>query len=183
MRNPLMRRSDRIEGLLVGIAVLMSLVALPFVIMLAKADVAHETAASDAQQHSRHQVTATVLAATPKAGSVGDSAPIAQSARVTATWQTPAGTQQTGVVTVPAGNGNPGAQAPIWLDKSGKQTTAPLTHADAVTNGVLVGAFTWLCAAGILGGALWISRRVLDRKRAARWADEWAQLAGPEAVR
>ncbi|MFI5611063.1 hypothetical protein [Amycolatopsis sp. NPDC051903] len=178
-----MRRSDRIEGLLIGLAVLASLIALPFVIMLGKADVSHETAASDAQLKTRHQVTATVVAPAPKPASVGDSAPITHSSRVNASWQLPNGSPQAGVVTVPAGAGNPGSQAPIWLDDNGKQTTAPLTHADAVTNGVLVGTFTWLCAIGVLAGAFWIARRVLDHKRAARWADEWAQLAGPEAVR
>ncbi|WP_326565485.1 hypothetical protein VSH64_26930 [Amycolatopsis rhabdoformis] len=183
LSNPLVRRTDRVEGLLVGIAVVVSLVALPFVIMLAKADVSHETAASDAQLKTRHQVTATVVATAPKPASVGDSAPIAHSSRVTATWRLANGSPQTGVVTVPAGAGNPGSQAPIWLDSDGKQTTAPLTHADAVTNGVLVGTFTWLCAIGVLAGGFWIARRVLDRHRSARWAAEWAQFAGPEAVR
>lgn len=182
-RNPLVRRSDRIEGLLAGLAALIAILALPLVVLLGEADASHETAASDAQLHARHQVTATVLAPAPKPASMGDSAPIAHSSRVTASWRLPNGSPQTGVVTVPAGAGNPGSQAPIWLDDNGKQTTAPLTHADAVTNGVLVGTFTWLCAIGLLAGAFWIARRVLDHRRAARWADEWAQLAGPEAVR
>ncbi|WP_063740158.1 Rv1733c family protein [Amycolatopsis jejuensis] len=183
-RNPLVRRSDRVEGLLAGIAVLIALLAVPFAMAIGSADIAAETAASDAQLQSRHQVTATVLttAAQPVA-SVGDTAPIANNARVNAVWQPMNGATRTGMITVPNGSATEGTTTPIWLDQAGKQTTAPLTHADAVTNGILVGAFTWLCVVAVLAGAFWVARRVLDHRRAARWADEWAQFAGPEAVR
>ncbi|WP_211226787.1 Rv1733c family protein [Amycolatopsis benzoatilytica] len=184
VRNPLVRRSDRIEGILVAIFALIALIAVPFAMTIGSADISSETAASDAQLQSRHQVTATVLAtAAQPAASVGDSAPIANTARVNAVWQPPHSAQRTGVITVPSASAVEGATTDIWLDDSGKQTTAPLTHADAVTNGVLVAAFSWLCAAGVLAGAFWIARRVLDRRRAARWAEDWAQFAGPEAVR
>ncbi|MFD2474438.1 Rv1733c family protein [Amycolatopsis silviterrae] len=184
MRNPLVRRSDRIEGVLAAIATLIALVAIPFAMTIGSADIAAETAASEAQLQSRHQVTATVLTtAAQPAASVGDSAPIANTARVNAVWKPPNGAQRTGVITVPSASATEGSTTEIWLDNSGKQTTAPLTHADAVTNGVLVAAFCWLCVVAVLAGAFWVARRVLDHRRAARWAAEWAQLAGPEAVR
>ena len=184
VRNPLVRRSDRVEGILVAIVSLIALIALPFAMMIGSADISSETAASDTQLQSRHQVTATVLAtAAQPAASVGDSAPIANTTRVNAVWQPPNSAQRTGVITVPSASAVEGATTDIWLDDTGKQTTAPLTHADAVTNGVLVAAFSWLCAIGLLAGAFWVARRVLDRRRSARWAEDWAQFAGPEAVR
>ncbi|WP_246460508.1 Rv1733c family protein [Amycolatopsis jiangsuensis] len=183
-RNPLVRRSDRVEGALAGVAVLIALLAIPLAVAFARADIASETAASDAQQRSRHQVTATVLTTAPQQQtSLGDSAPIASTAQVNALWHVPGGAQRTGPVTVPSSAATEGATTAIWLDRTGRQTTAPLTHTDAVTNGVLVATFTWLCAAGVLAGAFWAARRVLDHRRATRWADEWAQFAGPEAVR
>ncbi|MFE3778308.1 hypothetical protein ACFXPA_09130 [Amycolatopsis sp. NPDC059090] len=184
VRNPLVRRSDRIEGVFAGIVTLLALIAIPFAMMIGSADITAETAASDAQLQSRHQVTATVLTtAAQPAASVGDSAPIANTARVNAVWKPPNSVQRTGIITVPSASATEGSTTDIWLDDSGKQTTAPLTHADAVTNGVLVAAFCWLCAVAVLGGAFWVARRVLDHRRAARWAAEWAQFAGPEAVR
>ncbi|MDT8911818.1 hypothetical protein [Amycolatopsis sp. PS_44_ISF1] len=182
--NPLVRRSDRLEGLILATTVLLALLALPLVVALGRADVAMEESAADAQTGSRHQVTATVLKTAPQPASVGDGAPITQHSRVTARWRLPhGGAPHTGVVTVPAGDAAAGSRTPIWLDHRGRQTTAPLTRADAVTNGVLVGAFAWLCAIGLLAGAYWVARGVLDRRRAARWAAEWQQFAGPEAVR
>ena len=182
-RNPLVRRSDRLEGAFLAVAVLLALLAVPLVMALGQADVAMEVAASQTQTNARHQVTATVLKTAPRPAAVGDGAPITQNSRVTAGWQLPNGSPHTGVVTVPAGDATVGTRTPIWLDHKGRQTTAPLTHSDAVTNGVLVGAFAWLCVIALLTGAYWVARQVLDRQRAARWAAEWQQLAGPEAVR
>lgn len=182
-RNPLVRRSDRLEGAFLAVTFLLALLALPLVLALGQADVAMETAASDAQARTRHEVTATVLNVAPQPATVGDGAPITQNSRVTAAWRLANGSPRTGVVTVPAGDATVGSQTPIWLDHKGKQTTAPLTHSDAVTNGVLVGAFAWLCVIALLSAAYWVARRVLDRHRAARWAAEWQQFAGPEAVR
>ncbi|WP_329066290.1 Rv1733c family protein [Amycolatopsis sp. NBC_01480] len=182
-RNPLVRRSDRLEGVFLAVTIVLALLAVPLVLALGQADVAMETAASDAQARTRHEVTATVLKTAPQAATVGDGAPITQNSRVTAGWRLPNGSPRTGVVTVPAGDATVGTQTPIWLDHKGKQTTAPLTHSDAVTNGVLVGAFAWLCVIALLAAAYWVARRVLDRQRAARWAAEWQQFAGPEAVR
>jgi hypothetical protein len=182
-RNPLVRRSDRLEGAFLAVAVLLALLAVPLVMALGQADVAMEVAASETQTSARHQVTATVLKAAPQPAAVGDGAPITQNSRVTAGWRLPNGSPRTGVVTVPAGDATVGSQTPIWLDHKGKQTSAPLTHSDAVTNGVLVGAFAWLCTIALLAGAYWVARQVLDHHRAARWAAEWQQFAGPEAVR
>nr|WP_245787081.1 hypothetical protein [Amycolatopsis saalfeldensis] len=178
-----MRRSDRLEGAFLAVAIVLALLAVPLVLALGQADVAMETAASDAQARTRHEVIATVLKTAPQPAAVGDGAPITQNSRVTAGWRLPNGSPRTGVVTVSAGDATVGARTPIWLDHRGKQTTAPLTRADAVTNGVLVGAFAWLCVIALLTGAYWVARRVLDRQRAARWAAEWQQFAGPEAVR
>ncbi|WP_233574144.1 Rv1733c family protein [Amycolatopsis panacis] len=184
VRNPLLRRSDRIEGALAGVAVLIALLAIPLAVLLGSADIRSETATSDAQVRTRHQATATVLTTAPEQPmSIGDSAPIASTARVNALWHVPGGAPRTGTITVPTGAATEGATTPIWLDGNGRQTTAPLTHTDAVTNGILVATFTWLCAAGVLAGAFWAARRVLDRRRASRWAEDWAQFAGPEAVR
>ncbi|GAA3586440.1 membrane protein [Amycolatopsis ultiminotia] len=182
-RNPLVRRSDRVEGVLAGVALVIALLAVPLAVAFARADIADETAASEMQLRSRHMVTATVLTTAPEQMPVGDSAPVAATSRVTAVWHVPGGAARTGMITVPTGAASTGATTPIWLDRNGRQTTAPLTHTDAVTNGVLVATFVWLCAAGLLTGALWVARRILDHRRATRWADEWAQFAGPEAVR
>ena len=62
-----------------------------------------------------------------------------------------------------------GDRVPIWLDDTGKITTAPRTDADAQADAIAVGAIVWLAAVAAGLAALAVLRRVLDRVRYRAW--------------
>jgi hypothetical protein len=96
---------------------------------------------------------------------------------VPAHWTAPDGTARTGAVKVTIGSSR-GTVVEVWTDARGsivaKPLPAPAAHVQA---GVTGGATAFTSCAGVLLGC-GITSRLLDRRRAARWATEWAQV-GP----
>ena len=126
-----------------------------------------------AQEASRTQVTAVVLAVTPP--SAGDGEVLAWQAQ--ARWKAPDGrvvTQQ-----VPASPRTAvGGKLQVWTDPTGDWTTAPLLDsqvADQTASGEALGAIASavvLILAGTL--AFW----TLNKRRMAAWDSDW-QATGP----
>ncbi|TVT41042.1 hypothetical protein FNH05_22995 [Amycolatopsis rhizosphaerae] len=175
-RNPLARRSDRVEAAVLAVVALGLLIALPFAVLLGSNTYRGQLAVAAGQQASRHPVTATLLQDAPTPVPATDGAYLSSnsgSSSVPAHWRAADGTEQTGSIAADPGT-SAGTQVPIWLSDSGKPVPAPMSTADAVTTGVLAAAFTWMVAALGLVGLYWIVRLVLDRRRAARWEREWA---------
>ncbi|TNC20334.1 hypothetical protein FG385_31200 [Amycolatopsis alkalitolerans] len=175
-RNPLARRSDRVEGVVLLVVVLGLLIALPIAALIGSKTYRGQLAVSAEQRASRHAATATLLEDAPSPVPATDGAyPTAggTSGGVHASWPLPDGTQRTGTVGADSG-ATAGTHVPVWLsDSTGDPVPAPMTPSDAATTSVLAGIFSWLVAALGLAAVYWTIRLILDRRRATRWDREW----------
>ncbi|MER6671736.1 Rv1733c family protein [Streptomyces sp. NPDC000983] len=182
--NPLRRATDLAEAWVALSALLLVLVAAPWV----GAEVGG--LAQDSLQESvreqradRHLITATVaqvlgkapLSADPEAAATGRDV----RTRVLADWTAPDGSRHHGPVTTRTEDPEPGDRFRIWTDRQGRAAARPLDSATATTHAVLAGFGAALLAVG----AVECARRVIVwrmvRRRYARWDQAW-ERAGPD---
>lgn len=171
-RNPLRRATDRVETAVLVLLVTVFLIGTPFA-ALAAGSWMHSMArqAQLAQEASRHQVTASVLAVTaPPAGQN-----LAWQAQ--ARWRAPDGHEVTNEVPVPPDT-VVGRKLQVWTDRTGNFTTAPLTDSQVAGQtaigeglGVITSAVVLTLAGGL---ALW----ALNKRRMAAWDADW-HATGP----
>jgi hypothetical protein len=69
-----------------------------------------------------------------------------------------------------------GSEVPFWLDDAGNRVDPPLSTLENVGAGVLVAAFGWFTAVGLLALASWWAHRALERHRYRVWQAEWARI-------
>src|SRR5712691_4314827 len=119
-RNPLRRRTDRVEAFIFGGLVVAAAAGAPLAASTAS-DWAHAGATREAhvQQETRHQVQAVLLAA-PRAAVSGYTVNGMTPAR--ATWTAPSGVQRTGQVSVPP-DAAKGTAITVWTDQAGNVTS------------------------------------------------------------
>lgn len=168
-RNPLVRRCDRIEAVIVALAVLLALAAMPLAGVVGSLVHAEVVDTAEEQQASRTQITATLLADAPP-----------MEPRLLITPMVPAAWHWDGrrmVEKVPA---NPGARQgdriDIWVDENGHRVPPPLPVPDAAWDAACLALLTWLGVAGLLAGTVVLARRALDRQRYAMWEREWREF-------
>ncbi|POX43909.1 hypothetical protein [Streptomyces sp. Ru72] len=181
--NPLRRTTDLIEAWVALVALLLILVAAPVAGSLI-GSVAQDSLQRSVrdQQHSRHQVTATVvkqlnrgpLDPDPDSSTTRDA-----HSRVLADWTAPDGTAQHGAVLATLSSPRPGDRFPLWTDDHGRITARPLDGATATTHAVLAGFGAAAMTAGLIEACrrLIVWRLVL--RRYARWDQAWDK-AGPD---
>jgi hypothetical protein len=168
-RNPLRRATDRVETAMLALLVIAFLAATPFAALLTGAWV-HGMARSMqvAQQHSRWPVTALALAVTPPSAGWDRLDWEAQ-----ARWRAPDGRLVTTEIPVSSGT-SVGEKLPIWTDRTGDFTLAPLTDSqvsEQTASGEVLGVIITATVLAIVGArALW----ALGRRRMADWATDWA---------
>jgi len=176
-RNPLRRRTDRIEaGIRLGTVVLV-LVALPL-LLIAVAHLSTRTSQQQAraQQTADRQVTAVLLQGAPAAATAHDPYSAVQMTAVAARWQPPGQQPRLGEVLAPAG-APAGSTETIWIDPSGGVTSAPDTGlVDAAVAVALVN--TCLGVSLVLLLANLLARGALHRRRMSDWDAAW-QATGP----
>jgi hypothetical protein len=178
--GPLKRRSDRIQVLGRLAVVLSFLLAPPVAVAVATATTAHyqQIAATQAEERSRVQAILVEDAPEPRDLPHGDYGQTAGSTTLVptrATWSVPGGPSRDGLVRVPPRT-PAGTDVPVWIDRDGRLTRAPLDPRDipgsaaAVATVPLIGLpmatftlYAALCAA-------------LDAHRQRRWADDWAAV-------
>lgn len=166
-RNPLIRTTDRVEALIVVLAVAVSLIAVPFSAAVGTAVHDSRSRLYAEQARTRHPVTATVT---------GDSHPRrsleSPTVTVTARWFT-AGTERTGDVTAPL-KAKIGDAIEIWVDDEGLPVARPLNTAR--DEAVAFAVATWW-AVSLLTVALVVRARItLDRLRYDRWQRSFDRL-------
>lgn len=168
-RNPLIRVSDRIEALVLVLALALSLLAMPVAAALG-------TAVHDARNHiyaeqaqGRRMITGTVVDDSPT--QIWRSKTMAVRAR----WFA-AGAEHTGAVKTrqPVKSGD---SIDIWVDQNGFQVAPPTRT--AVDEAVAAALATWLGVAGAATALFVGTRAALDRSRHARWQHDFDNLVSP----
>lgn len=167
-RNPLVRRTDRIEARLTSVLVFLVVAMIPVAVWTGALTWDTQLALSAQQTAERSLVTATTEG-TPEApaASYGDST-IAGPATVPASWtwghETRHGNIQVEVTTAS------GSRVAVWVDADGHQTLPPMSPTSAKVSSVLVGVSGWIGAVLVAGAVFAVARWRLDLARARRWS-------------
>lgn len=170
-RDPLVRRIDRIEALVLVLAVAVSLLAIPIAAAVGTAVHDSSRRAYAERAHNRHSVTATVT-------DVPASQQILRTGTITvpARW-TAAGTEHTGTVKAQLTT-KTGDPIEIWVDDTGAQALAPTSTTRAAVEAVMSVLAIWISVAAIAATLSTLTRAVCDRIRSAGWQQELDSLVG-----
>lgn len=176
-RNPLRRGTDRIEGALRLVTLILVLVAVPLVTIAVGRQADHLAIRdAQAQRATEHLVNAVLLENAPATG-VPDPYSSIQTAWVKARWQPPGRPARTGVVLVMAG-ARAGSTVPTWIDASGAVAVPPPDHRDIVGDVWVAVVTACLVSLTVLLGSAALLRRGLDHRRLSKWDAEW-RASGP----
>ena len=176
-RNPLRRRTDRIEALLRLVMMIMLVAAVPAAAVLAGQQADHAALnRAYAQQAKDHLVSAVLLEQAPATGAP-DPYTSVQLAWVPARWQPPGLPARTGEVLAPAG-ARKASTVRTWIDASGAVTNPPLDHRDIAGEVCIAVIATCLGSWLVLLALSALARRALDRRRLSAWDAEW-RASGP----
>lgn len=166
--NPLRRGVDRIEAVILGALTVAFLIAAPLSAMAAAhAAFGIGSATARAQQASWHQVPAILLEAAAPGSLYTGNQSWAQ-----ARWTAPNGTARTGAVLAPPGT-QAGGTIMVWVDRSGKVTTAPLEPSQVRNQALLIAALAPVAVAVVLLCIGLVGHRVFESRRAAAWETDW----------
>ncbi|WP_020547274.1 Rv1733c family protein [Nonomuraea coxensis] len=171
-RNPLRRRTDRLESALLVAAVLLVLASVWPAVLAGRA--VYETGMAETRvgPGGRQQVTATLLQdAPPPRAAFGEASP--QLPRAQARWTGPDGAARTGDVPAP-GLARSGTAVRIWIDAEGRPATAPKKPVEIGFRGAGMAVFTVLASVLLAVIGFTAGRWVLDRRRYRSWDAAWA---------
>jgi hypothetical protein len=164
-RNPLRRRSDRAETLILGVLVAACLAGAPLAAHAAASwTYAMSAREAHAQQAALHQVPATLLELAQPEG--------LYSAEANARWRAPDGHLITGQVPAPVGS-IAGSTVMVWTNQAGQLTAAPLSASQVARRADLSEV---LAVAGLVVMLIVVGRLVrwaLNRRRLAAWDADW----------
>ena len=161
-RNPLVRRSDRVEVLVLGFAVLLTVVAIPVAGAIGTFVHDARTRVYTEEALTRHEVIATAI----EDGVIVMQPPdISFTAR--AKW-TASGREHSGVVEW-LGRAKIGDQQSIWVNDAGEDVGPPTPPSRADRDAVVIAFAVWFGVACAVGGLVCVVRRWLDRWRYAQW--------------
>jgi hypothetical protein len=172
-RNPLRRRSDRVEAVVRLIAVVVFIVTA--VLSGGAAARNHEAGlrAAAEEAKSRRQVIV-VLTESPRAVAVPDQA-VVVGGHARAQWRHGDGTTKEAVVRVPS-TLRVGDRATIWLDDTGRQVEAPGTHQVTLLSLVAVSLGMTVAAAVVLILVVVGVRQFNERRWRRILDEEWAAV-------
>lgn len=176
-RNPLRRRTDRIEAAIRLVMIVLFLVAVPIAVLAAGRLADHlALRQAHAQQATEHQVTAVLLRQAQATG-VPDPYTSIQLTYVLGRWQPPGQQPRSGQVLAPVG-APAGSTVTVWIDRSGALASPPPDRRDIVGDVTIAAVAAGLLACVLLLGSNALARRALDRRRLAAWDAEW-RATGP----
>jgi hypothetical protein len=172
-RNPLRRRVDRFEAVLLMIALMVASLVIPAAAAFGNAvrDRAEQAAAQE-RAHSRAVVSRT-LEDSDESALAG---PGLTTTTVRVGWFDASGSAREGRADVLVGT-KAGTELTIWLDQNGEMTRAPRSPADSAALGVVGGVSSAVVAWPLLIVVFRLARRPLDRHRAEEWAREWKEVS------
>jgi hypothetical protein len=160
--NPLVRRSDRIEALSFVAAVLILVIATPFVGAFATS--VHDTREQVYTQEEQHRHPA-MATATEEGELVAASNDVWFTAQ--AQWNA-AGKDRVGVVKW-LGHAKIGDSQAIWVDDDGQYARPPRPPSRATTDAWAIGLVVWFALFDAVAGAYSAIRWRLDARRFAQW--------------
>ena len=176
-RNPLRRRTDRIEAAIRLITVILFLVGVPIAAIAVARQTDHVALRlAHAQRSAEREVTAVLLQGASTSGIPDPYAPV-ELTFVLARWQPPGRPARTGQVLAPAG-APAGSTVTVWIGASGALASAPPDHPVIAGDVCLAAMVTCLVASLILLGSNTLARRALDRRRLRAWDADW-RTTGP----
>ncbi|KUL75376.1 MULTISPECIES: hypothetical protein [unclassified Streptomyces] len=172
-RNPLKRRSDVVEAWVVLCAWLLAVLGGVFAGLWAADAV---VGSAERVRAETRQVTAVLVRDAEEPGP----------ARVTADhlvwapvrWTDPDGRTRTDEARVPP-KAKAGGKVDVWTDRQGRVVNEPLSGAETTLHAVSGGLLAGGGAAGLVLGAGWVVRLVMERRRLEEWAAEWERLDTP----
>jgi hypothetical protein len=170
-RNPLRRRSDRVETLVLAGSFAAAIAAAPFAAQAAShASYSAAQHARQAELATRHQVKAVLL---EPAGGTANGYEIDTQVTARARWTSVTGVTRTGRVSAPVGT-EKGEQVAVWTDTAGYLASPPLMDSQVAGQADLA-AVAAVASIGILYLCeTVVVRHVLTRRRMAAWDDDWA---------
>ena len=169
-RNPLRRRSDRVETTVLGLLLAAFLAGAPFATHAA-GSWAYATSAREAQAQraSLRQVPATLLKAAPAWNGYGNGGGLPE---VDARWRATDGQVRAGEVFVQVGAAA-GSTVLVWTNRTGQLTGPPLGPAQLARRAQMAASAAAGSLAIVLIAAGWLARKFLDRRRLAAWDADW----------
>jgi hypothetical protein len=174
--NPLRRRSDRLERLLLPVVVAAFVVLSPLVILMTGAVVRADNAAEQQAQRAWHQVSAVVAESVP-GPEYPDNGANSWTVWTDARW-TQDGQVHVARVPVPSRT-RAGSTVTVWLNRAGAVQSLPLTTATARDRVMVATVITVAALAALLAGIGAVGRVILHRRRLASWGTGW-QAVEPE---
>jgi hypothetical protein len=170
-RDPLVRTTDRIEALVVVLAVVVSLLAIPIAAAVGTAVYDSRRQAYAEQTHTRHTVAATVT-------DVSASQQILRTGTITvpARW-TAGGAEHTGAVKAQSTT-KTGDTVEIWVDDNGAQAPAPTPTTRAAVEAATGALGIWISVAAIAATLSTLTRAACDRIRFTGWQHDFDSLVG-----
>ncbi|MGH8868143.1 MAG: Rv1733c family protein [Actinomycetes bacterium] len=170
--NPLRRTTDWLQSATtVALLALFVLVAPVLGMLAGQAAYAKGSAAEQVQRGDRHAVQAKIVKSASTSVTNPDGAPLQSSAWVR--WRGPDGARHEGRARVSPG-ADVGSKVTVWIDEDGRLVTAPLTHAQVVSNAVSAGLIVVVGTGGVLVLVWFVVRRRLERSRMDDWDADWA---------
>jgi hypothetical protein len=172
-RNPLRRRVDRLEAVLLMVTLMAASLVLPAAAALGTAvrDRA-EVAAAQERVHTRAVVARTL----EDSDETAPSSPGLTTTKVRIGWFDVSGSAREDRADVLVGT-KAGSELTIWLDEDGEMTHAPRSPADSAALGVVGGISAAMLAWPLLIVVFLLVRRPLDRHRVEQWAREWREVS------
>ncbi len=176
-RNPLRRRTDRIEAWVSAGLLAVFLIGAPLSSVAVGRWMQHQGLSEQRAQQSWHQVPAVLLHAAPPMPAFEFRLAWENTAQVPARWRGPGGQYRFGEVQAPTGS--PAGQVVlVWVDGAGRAAGPPLAGSELTRRVLGAEALAPVALAGLLSGLACAVRWLLNRRRMADWAADWASI-GP----
>lgn len=170
-RDPMCRRSDRVEAVAVMAAAVLSLLAIPLAVVAGMYAFSASMVAVHRESSDRQRVVATVVATVPEQ-SLRTTGVASQA---TVAWRAPSGRRLTADIPV-VGVPKTGSHLDVWIDRAGHRVAAPLTRSQAQVQSDAIGIAVGLAVPTLAYLLLLSVRALLVRGRARAWDAEWIEV-------
>ncbi|MEU5893728.1 hypothetical protein ABZ835_43995 [Streptomyces sp. NPDC047461] len=174
-RNPLRRRSDRVEAWIVLVAWILAALG---GLLTGRAVMGSVEDGLAARRAALHSLSAVLTEDAPKSQPLATSGTSDVMVWAKVRWSTADGAAHTDLARVGPGTSK-GTSVTVWADRTGRLVRMPVDATEARLEAVLMGGSAGFAAGGVALGAGWLVRRWLDRRRMAEWAAEWEKV-GPQ---